>query len=227
MVAPIFLEVVFLRVSVSAVKKQGCVLGSKKPNANDFLTPPMSACPLPLWIQWLQALAVPVIAAVGAWIALQQMHLARVKLRHDLYDRWFAVYQADRKFSAEVLTHATVEDDQLRAYVVGTSDSVFLFNEEISTYLEQIRIRVSRLQPLAFSARNLPVGEQRTALVNEERAIIDWLTSQLPDGLVARFRPFLTLEQGRKRLPLSWLRRLGVFLHLVGRPNITNRDKAA
>ena len=74
----------------------------------------MSACPLPLWIQWLQALAVPVVAAVGAWIALQQMHLARVKLRHDLYDRWFAVYQADRKFSAEVLTHATVEDDQLR-----------------------------------------------------------------------------------------------------------------
>src|SRR5262245_41452405 len=105
----------------------------------------MSACPLPLWIQWLQALAVPVIAAVGAWIALQQM-LARVKLRHDLYERRFAVYQAARKFLAEVLTYAAVADDALRAYVVGTSDSVFLFNDEISTYLEQIRNTAGRLR---------------------------------------------------------------------------------
>jgi len=28
---------------------------------------------LPLWVQALQALAVPVIAAVGAWVAVQQM----------------------------------------------------------------------------------------------------------------------------------------------------------
>ena len=53
----------------------------------------MSGCPLPLWVQVLQALLVPVIAAVGAWVALQQMYLARVKLQHDLYDRRYAVFQ--------------------------------------------------------------------------------------------------------------------------------------
>jgi hypothetical protein len=54
----------------------------------------MGSSSLPLWVQLLQALAVPVIAGVGAWVALQQMYLARVKLQHDLFDRRYAVFQA-------------------------------------------------------------------------------------------------------------------------------------
>ncbi len=58
----------------------------------------MNAALLPAWVQVLllvlQALAVPVIAAAGVWIARQQMHIARVKLQHDLYDRRYAVFQA-------------------------------------------------------------------------------------------------------------------------------------
>jgi hypothetical protein len=61
----------------------------------------MSSSSLPLWVQVLQALAVPVIAAVGAWVALQQMHIARTKLQHDLYDRRYAVFQAVRRFLDE------------------------------------------------------------------------------------------------------------------------------
>jgi len=53
---------------------------------------------LPLWVKALQALAVPVIAAVGASVAVQQMVIARVKLQHDLYDRRYAVFDAVRAF---------------------------------------------------------------------------------------------------------------------------------
>ncbi len=56
----------------------------------------MSGSSLPLWVQVLQALAVPVIAAVSAWVAWQQMHIARTKLQHDRYDRRYAVFQAVR-----------------------------------------------------------------------------------------------------------------------------------
>jgi hypothetical protein len=57
----------------------------------------MSQSQLPLWVQYAQALGPPllagVIGTVGAWIAFQQMHLARVKLQHDTYDRKYAVFQ--------------------------------------------------------------------------------------------------------------------------------------
>jgi hypothetical protein len=170
---------------------------------------------------------VPVIAAVGAWIAFQQMHLARVKLRHDLYDRRFAVFQVARKLLAEVLAHASVSDDQLRAYVVGTSDSVFLLDEEISRYLQEIRKAVFRLQAINSTLRPLPVGEQRTALANEEAQIMTWLTAQLPDVLVDKFRPFLTLEKQKRGAPASLSTALGNFLHVIGRRSARKLRKAA
>lgn len=64
----------------------------------------MGGSSLPVWVQVLQALAVPVIAGVGAWIALQQMYLARVKLQHDLFDRRYAVFQAVRRFLEEAVS---------------------------------------------------------------------------------------------------------------------------
>lgn len=63
---------------------------------------------MPFWVQVLQALAVPVIAAVGAWVALQQMHIARVKLQHDLYERRYAVFEAVRRFLDEAVSHKIV-----------------------------------------------------------------------------------------------------------------------
>jgi hypothetical protein len=55
---------------------------------------------LPLWVQYGQALGALVLAGVigclGAWIALQQMHLARVKLQRDTYDGKYTVFVAVR-----------------------------------------------------------------------------------------------------------------------------------
>jgi len=104
---------------------------------------------LPLWVQYAQALGAPLlavaIAGVGAWLAWQQVRIARVRLQHDLYDRRFAVFQAARKFLAEVMTHGYPSDDQIRLYVVGTADAGFLLNADVATYLEEIRKRGSRL----------------------------------------------------------------------------------
>ena len=52
---------------------------------------------LPQWVVILQALLVPAVATVGAVIALQQLHLARVRLQHDLFDRRFAILQTTQE----------------------------------------------------------------------------------------------------------------------------------
>jgi hypothetical protein len=43
----------------------------------------------------------------------------------------------------------------------------------------------------------LPVGNERSTLVQQEQEHFTWLMEQLPKGLVAKFRPFLTLEQNK------------------------------
>src|SRR5216683_2547598 len=124
---------------------------------------------LPLCVQYAQALGAPllavVIAGVGAWLAWQQVRIARVRLQHDLYDRRFAVFQAARKFLAEVMTQRYASDDQIRSYVVGTADAGFLLNDDIATYLEEIRKRGSRMGAIKETLQPLPVGNERSALV--------------------------------------------------------------
>jgi hypothetical protein len=93
-------------------------------------SPDMSGCPLPVWIEWLQALAVPVIACVGAWIALQQMRLARVKLQHDTYDRKHTVFVAVRSLLTVVagLKRAPSLED-MRAFII---EAMFHFQSPLA-----------------------------------------------------------------------------------------------
>jgi hypothetical protein len=158
----------------------------------------MSQGQLPLWVQYLQALGAPllagVIAAVGALLAWQPVKLARVRLQHDLYDRRFAVFEVARKLLADVLAQSNATDEQIRSYVIGTAEARFLVNDDISTYLNEIRTRASRLRAINATMSPLPVGDQRTALAQEEKRIFAWMMEQV-DVLVEKFRPFLTLER--------------------------------
>jgi len=54
---------------------------------------------MPERVQVVQALLVPTVAVVGAYIALQQVTIARAKLRHDLFDRRFKVFETARSSS--------------------------------------------------------------------------------------------------------------------------------
>ena len=73
---------------------------------------------LSFWIKALQALAVPVIAAVGASVAIQQMVIARVRLRHDLYDRRYAVFYAVRSFPSEAISSQIVSPETFRTFAL-------------------------------------------------------------------------------------------------------------
>jgi len=97
---------------------------------------------MPEWVQVLQALSVPTIAAVGALLAWQQVKIARTKLRHDLFDRRFKVFEAARDFLAKVTSEGGVTNEDLREYTVAVLDAQFLFNKEMRDYLFEIRRRV-------------------------------------------------------------------------------------
>lgn len=164
----------------------------------------MGTCPLPDWVQILQALAVPVIASVGAGVAIQQMRIARVKLQHDLYDRRYAVFQAVRRFLDEMVINRVVSQETLRAFVIGTADAEFLFPDELATYLGEMSRRARKAQSIYMTMPSLPQDSQEwrnASLAASEQT--QWLVEQI-DGLTARFRDVLKLDK-HSRSPLGWL----------------------
>jgi hypothetical protein len=69
------------------------------------------------------------------FIAWQQRQIARNKLRLDLFDRRYRVYDATRKFLSVILRDATFTDSQLFEFYGGTSDTEFLFGSDVVDYL--------------------------------------------------------------------------------------------
>jgi len=164
----------------------------------------MGTLPLPSWIQILQALAVPLIAAVGAWVAIQQMRIARIKLQHDLYDRRYAVFQAVRRFLDAMVGNLVVSHDILRAFLIGTADAEFLFPDDLAAYLGEMSRRARIAQSINMTMQSLPEGSperaRATRAANEER---QWLVKQI-DSLTAKFSDVLKLDR-RSRSSLGWL----------------------
>jgi hypothetical protein len=159
----------------------------------------MSTCPLPIWIQWLQALAVPVIAGVGAWIALQQMYLAKVKLQHDTYDRKFAVFVAVHSLLNVISALKRAPHlDEMGDFINTIGAAPFLFDNSLADYVKEIQTRVLRAHGLDQIMLNLEEHDRRNAL-EELSTHISWLDRQ-SDIIVNKFRPALEL---RKRHPLS------------------------
>jgi len=154
----------------------------------------MPSSSLPLWVEVLQALAVPVIAGVGVWIALQQMYISRTKLQHDLYDRRYAVFQATRRFLDEASVRMIVSDETFRPFALGTADSAFLFDDGLAAYLTEMRARGAKARSIFLVTEGMPAGDEkaRASTVAEQELI--WLMGQI-DGLAERFRPFLTLDR--------------------------------
>lgn len=165
----------------------------------------MGSSSLPVWVQVLQALAVPVIAAVGAWVALQQMYLARVKLQHDLFDRRYAVFQALRRFLDEAVSEKVVSSETFRAFALGTADAAFLFDDQLGGYLKEMRDHAAQAQSIYITMASVPgmPPDQKAAASKAAGEHFLWVVNEI-DGLAEKFRPFLRLDK-RSRSPLRFL----------------------
>lgn len=150
---------------------------------------------LPVWVQYVQALAAPfatitaalVAAAVTYLIQKRQWKTSQDKLKLDLFDKRFSVYRIVRGLESELLQHANFNADTRHALFEASEQARFLFGEEISRMLNDIRLKDVDLARLN---RRLS-GD----LAEKEREKLADRASKLEDQLV------LLVEQADK--PLS------------------------
>ena len=131
-------------------------------------------------------------------IALLQWRVAENKLRLDLFDRRYKVYDATRKFLAVILRDATFTDSQLFEFYGGTSDTEFLFRSEVVDYLAQIRKRALHMRTSRTLLEPKPVGDERSRLAEAEHDDLVWLTDQIT-AMTSVFAPYLGFANVRLR----------------------------
>ena len=161
----------------------------------------------------MQTLAVSIfgtiITAVGVWIAMAQMVLARDRFEIDAFDRQYArrvaTYEATRKFLGDAF-HGTLSEADVRAYGLCTLDAQFLFDANMYKYLRELCWRVTSWIETKSSIDNLPPGEERSAYEKLRAEHLDWIIKQGDEaiGFATKFAPFLIYKQPER----PWLFRL-------------------
>ena len=148
----------------------------------------------PRWTTCLSALLVPTVAVLGSVIAYRQWRTAQNKLKLDLFEKRFAVYDAARSLFASIMTSGKAKDENTFKFLSGTREAKWLLNADIAEYLDkQIYNKAIGLQTLAAELEGMPVGEERSANVQKQAEIKKWMLKQY-EVLDEKFAPFLRLE---------------------------------
>jgi hypothetical protein len=147
----------------------------------------------PHWTTYLSALMVPIVAVFGAIIAYRQWQTAQNKLKFDLFERRFAVYDAARTLLASIVTSGKATDKETFAFLSGTREAKWLLNADIADYLDkELYHKALDLQTLAAELEGIPGDDERAANVNKQREIKQWIREQY-NVLDEKFYPFLQL----------------------------------
>ena len=147
-------------------------------------------------------LVLGVSVAIVAWL---QWWVALNKLRLDLFDRRYKVYDATRNFLGAIIREAKFTNSELFEFYARTSDAEFLFGADVTEHLEKIRKRAVHLQTAQKIYDPLPVGEERSKHVQAAHDDLLWLTDQIT-SISKTFAPYLGFTNVRSR-PLPFLPR--------------------
>ncbi|MDD2794894.1 hypothetical protein, partial [Acidocella sp.] len=161
---------------------------------------------LPLWAMYAQALGLPLFALAltffGIRNARDQTRVSKEKLRHDLYDRRFAIYWAFVNMISSYL-EGKDGDAIFRAWdqaVVAFQQSSFILNSEMKQYLLNLKDTVFRMyteEGRHRGKKDIP-ADMFGQLEVEKIQNLGTLFEILP-VLTEKFEPFLKLDDLSKR----------------------------
>lgn len=149
----------------------------------------------PYWTTYLSALLVPVVAVLGVSIAYRQWRTAQNKLKLDLFEKRYVIYDASRGLLESVMTSGFVQINEIYPALAKMREAKWLLDDEVDKYLNKdIYVNMLKIQSLDVQLEDLPVGEARSAAVDARTALLEWLTEQYEHVLDEKFAPFLVLR---------------------------------
>jgi hypothetical protein len=154
---------------------------------------------LPEWERHVQALGpivVAVIAAlIAAYIALRQWWTAHDRLRLDMYERRFAIYDATKTLVNVVTLHGQTTRDDLANFYAGIRGAEFLFDEETRGFLETIGQMGFKARMKRTSLERSPNHPRADNLIDEEETVIRFLSDYGGGRLEKLFSRYLDLSK--------------------------------
>ena len=135
-------------------------------------------------------------AAAQKDIAKGQLNIALERMKHDLFEKRFAVFEVARQLLIRAVQHDHVDAGEIIKFNMETADAEFLYNEDIVDYLDSLRSRIVRLRQVNTQIKSIEDNERlekrRGELIDKAADIAIELSAELPI-MIAKFKPYLKL----------------------------------
>lgn len=119
----------------------------------------------------------------------------RNKLSVEVYDRKIKIYRAVRDFLLYVMAETKPSREKLAEFSNETDEAIFLFDQDVQDFISEIYSKAVRQRYVnkRLSDHNLPVGDKREALANEDYEIANFYSEKRKE-LKTLFSRYIYLE---------------------------------
>jgi len=150
---------------------------------------------IPHWTAYCSAFLTPMIAVFAVWVARQQSATARNKLRFDLFEKRFFIYESAYNFLGSIITRGKVDDAEMHKYINATNAAKWIVAQEIADYLNrEVYNPAIELQGLEAKLIWLQSGDDSRENLSRQSEIKRRLNMQLSEQLDIWFDAYLRLK---------------------------------
>ena len=139
------------------------------------------------------AIITATVAILVAIITWQEWMTNRARLRHELFERRYAVYEQIRGFISTVLQSGDVTDEEFNEFGRKTKTAYFIFSSDIQIkeLIKDINDSAAKLHALKETL-NTTTGQERKRNVEGQTAIRKHLM-KINESMEQRFEKYLKL----------------------------------
>jgi hypothetical protein len=130
------------------------------------------------WVDYLQALLTPAIAVLGFIIAGLQWWTNHSRFKLERFSQRFHIFEATRKFLQNIILKGNLDEQDRITFLGETRGSRFLFDKEISNYLDEIHSKAVEIETLT-SELETPSGDEREQKISQRVNLKKWINAQL------------------------------------------------
>lgn len=140
------------------------------------------------------AVATSAVAILVALITWREWSTNRARLRHELFDRRYKVFEKIGAFLSRVLQEGRVPEGEPEQFLRETKTAYFVFGSDptVKAFIEEIFRHAAQLHALEATLETLR-DEERTVNIEKQGEIKDWFMREL-HGLERRFDRYLSLR---------------------------------
>ena len=131
-------------------------------------------------------------AFFGIGIAIFQLKVNKDRYKHELFDKRWAQFISIRDFIGHVFSHGKMEKEEEYKILINTQGSIFLFDQEIKSYISELTKKAWYLNTLNEELSLISDQAARKKNIEKQREIKNWFENQISE-IEKKFNKYIKL----------------------------------